>query len=285
MSLWAQYQSQSIRTPDGATLHYLMLGRGPRPVVVIPGAGDGLQTLDRAAGRLALYFARRARDWRLLVFSRRQPLPAGFGLEGHARDLLWLLEQLSWPPTLLECNSAGGPVGQLAARERPGQVRGLVLSCTLHRSQPATRAVLEHWLGLAAAGRWADFQWSSIEHTFRPATVRRYRPLRPFLRFAAPPPRDPSRIRPMLAELLDFDHRSWLPELAVPALVIGGEDDRVIPAEIQREMAALIPGSELKLYPGFGHGNDQENPDYERQVAAFAQRLFAAAETPDRILR
>ncbi len=49
----------------------------------------------------------------------------------------------------------------------------------------------------------------------------------------------------------------------------------MIPAGIQREMASLIPSSRLELYPGYGHGNDQENPDYERQFRAFVGGLGA----------
>ena len=61
--------------------------------------------------------------------------------------------------------------------------------------------------------------------------------------------------------------------ISPPALVIGGEDDRVIPADVQREMAALIPKRMLILYPGYGHGNDQEYPDYARQVDLFVGTL------------
>ena len=38
-------------------------------------------------------------------------------------------------------------------------------------------------------------------------------------------------------------------------------------------MATLIPESLLILYPGYGHGNDQENPDYTRQVDLFVGTL------------
>ncbi len=52
-----------------------------------------------------------------------------------------------------------------------------------------------------------------------------------------------------------------------------GRDDRVVPADVQREMAALIPQSQLILYPGYGHVNDQESPDYARQVNLFVGTL------------
>jgi pimeloyl-ACP methyl ester carboxylesterase len=65
-----------------------------------------------------------------------------------------------------------------------------------------------------------------------------------------------------------------LPSINPPTMVIGGEDDRIIGAQIQREMAQLIPNSRLKLYPGYGHGNDQENPDYRVQVERFTKEVY-----------
>lgn len=58
----------------------------------------------------------------------------------------------------------------------------------------------------------------------------------------------------------------------IPCVTIGegSVSILVIPgASIRREMASLIPNSEIILYPGYGHGSDQENPDYQRQVDRF----------------
>ena len=76
-----------------------------------------------------------------------------------------------------------------------------------------------------------------------------------------------------MAPLLYLDNTSILPRIVCPTLVIGGEEDRVIDASVQREMAELIPNSHLKLYPGYGHGNSFENPEYSREVERFLQGL------------
>jgi pimeloyl-ACP methyl ester carboxylesterase len=252
----------------------MTLGTGEIPVAVIPGAGDSLTTLDQVAGRLAFYFRKRRQRYRMLILSRRQPVPALFGLHRHAEDMLWLMNRLEWPPCLLECNSAGGPIGQQIAAMDSERVRGLLLSSSLHRSNPSTNIVVQHWLDLLAHRQWAEFTWSSIALTFRPRTVRWYRLVRPFLGWISPPPKDLDRITHVLQELLDFDHRDLLPTIEIPTLVTGGEDDQIVPAEVQSEMAGMLPNSELKLYPGYGHGNDQENPAYERDVLSFARRCL-----------
>lgn len=227
-----------------------------------------------AAWRLAWFFRRRARTQHVLVLSRRQPIPIGYTVEQHAEDYMLALVRLGQTPTVVECNSAGGPIGQWLAVKRPDLVRGLILSSTLHRTVERSRAVLLYWRQLAVEGRWAELQWSSIAYTFRPPTVRRYRPLRPWLRLISRP-RDPQRLVRIFDGLVDLDNSRLLPRIACPTLVIGGADDRVVPADVQREMAGLIPGSQLMLYPGYGHGNDQENPDYAIQVTRFIGQVWS----------
>jgi 3-oxoadipate enol-lactonase len=265
-----RYEKGSLTTPDGDRIPYLKIGDGPVPVVLIPGAGDGLATVSDAALRLAYFYRKRAHRYRMLLVSRRQPIPQDFTVEQNTRDCARTMESLGWGPSVIECNSAGGPIGQWLVIRRPDLVRGLILSCTLHRTDLHTRAVIGRWTELARQERWDEFNQSSIELTFRPQTVEKYRRFLPLVRLL-PRPRYPERMECILESLLDLDNRQILPGIEHPALVIGGEEDMVIPAYIQREMAGLIPNSGLKLYPGYGHGNDQENPDYERQVNDFVR--------------
>jgi pimeloyl-ACP methyl ester carboxylesterase len=268
------YTKGFFETPDRAQVPYVIIGDGPVPRVVIPGAGDGLSLVTDAALNLALFYRKQTERYRLLVLSRRHPFPSGFNMQQQADDMINAIDHLGFAKTVVECNSAGGPVGQWIAVKRPDLVAGLILSVTLHRSNPSTSAVVKKWLELVDDQCWPEFTMSSIEHTFTPKTVARYRMARPLLRFVAPPPKYPERLKHMLSQLLDFDNTPILPHIGCPTLVSGGEDDRIIPAEIQREMAQLIPQAELQLYPGFGHGNDQENPAYRPALDAFIDRIL-----------
>jgi len=259
---------------DGAQVPYIIVGEGPIQRVVIPGAGDGLSLVTDAAVNLAYFYRKQAERYRILVLSRRHPFPAGYSMEAQADDMISAIDRSGFSGAVVECNSAGGPVGQWIAVKRPDLVAGLVLSATFHRANPRTHAVVSEWLKMAEEKRWSDLTWSSIEYTFTPKTVRRYRMIRPLLRLIAPPPKHPERVTNLFTALLDFDNRPILAQIDCPTLVIGGADDRVIPAEIQREMAELIPKAELKLYPGYGHGNDQENPAYMPALDAFIERVM-----------
>jgi pimeloyl-ACP methyl ester carboxylesterase len=174
---------------------------------------------------------------------------------------------------VVECNSAGGPIGQCIAVSRPDILAGLVLSVTLHRSNPHTSKVVSDWLTLIQENKGRELLWNTMELTFRPKTLTRYRMLKPLLPLMIPPTKNFGRLHNLLLELLDFDHSALLGKIHCPTLVSGGEDDRIVPAAIQREMAALIPGAELQLFPGFGHGNDQENPEYLKALDRFVEQL------------
>ncbi len=267
------YRRGSLTAPGGAQIQFVQIGQGPIPVLVIPGAGDGLTMAADGAGRLAWFYRRRASTHRVLVVSRRQPIPADRTAEQLAADYLWAAVRLSWQGGIVECNSGGGPIGHWLAAMRPDLLHGLILSVTLHRPSKHTREVLAYWRDLAQRGDWETLLWSSIEHTFRPRTVVRYRLLRPLLRFIARPAH-PERMVRIFDGLLRVDTTDVLPRIVSPTLVIGGEDDRVIDAGTQREMAVLIPNSRLILYPGYGHGNDQENPDYEVQATTVMREVW-----------
>ena len=58
-----------------------------------------------------------------------------------------------------------------------------------------------------------------------------------------------ARIDAMLA----FDRTSDLTRIKSPTLVIGAEDDIVTPAYYSEELARLIPGAEVKIFPRGGH--------------------------------
>lgn len=259
---------------DGAHVPYAWIGRGPDHVVVIPGLGDAFATAQVATTRLRWHWARRGRRQRALYLCRRQPLPSGFTAAQHAADMSAALDHFGLTANVLECISGGGLIGQIIAAERPDLVRGLILSGAFHRVDDNLRGLFLHWLDLARRSDWVAVQWESIEMILRPRTAARYRPLRPLLRLL-PQPRDPARVINTLEALLDVDQREVLPRIGCPTLVIGGAEDRVVLPALQEEMGRLIPRAEMVLYPGYGHGNDMENPACARRVGRFIAALPA----------
>lgn len=58
-----------------------------------------------------------------------------------------------------------------------------------------------------------------------------------------------------------MDSRPGLAVVAVPALVLAGEQDVITPPDHAREMAEAIPDAELVIVPGCGHLSTLEHPE------------------------
>ena len=259
-------------------MDWLLLGHGTLSAVVVPGAGDGLWTIGRSTMQMVWRYRQRFWSHRLLILGRREPIPSGFGVEEHAADYLRAVERLGWGPSVWECISAGGPIGQCVARQRPDVVRGLILASTAHRLDQRARSVLDTWRDLVHARRWAELYWSMVASNHRPRTVACCRSLRPLLRLL-PPPRSPQRFLRLLDGLATFDNSAILPDITCSTLVVGGEQDCIISTDLQRAMARLIPGSRLVLYPGYGHAAPVGHPSYEGLTRRFMEEVLRGPTT------
>src|SRR5207237_10816644 len=76
--------------------------------------------------------------------------------------------------------------------------------------------------------------------------------------------------------ILAFDRTERLGQIKTPTLVVGAEDDIVTPAYFSEELARLIPGAEIKIFPRGGHAFTQV------RARAFSQGvlLFLEAHQP-----
>src|SRR5690606_35500261 len=56
-----------------------------------------------------------------------------------------------------------------------------------------------------------------------------------------------------IAALLAFDRSSEFAKISSPTLIQGAEDDLIVPAFLQRELAELTPQAKLRILPSGGH--------------------------------
>ena len=61
--------------------------------------------------------------------------------------------------------------------------------------------------------------------------------------------------------LVTFDRRADLARIAVPTLLIAGEEDTNAPLKTMTRMAEAIPGARLEVLRGIGHLAPLECPD------------------------
>jgi pimeloyl-ACP methyl ester carboxylesterase len=65
-----------------------------------------------------------------------------------------------------------------------------------------------------------------------------------------------------------------LPELKVPSRLLWGEHDAWFPPEKARELAAAIPGAELRFIPDAGHFSPEDNPlAFASEIREFERHL------------
>ena len=81
--------------------------------------------------------------------------------------------------------------------------------------------------------------------------------------------------RHLSAIVADGDRRAMLKGIAVPTLVMHGEDDPLVPCAGGRDTAACIPGAKLKTIPGWGHDLPLELVD--ELAGAVAEHAKASA--------
>lgn len=72
------------------------------------------------------------------------------------------------------------------------------------------------------------------------------------------------------AELAQLDLRDRAPSLAVPALLMAGDQDQATPASLAEELAALMPNARFKLLDGCAHLPQLQDPArIAREIEAF----------------
>ena len=258
-----------LELPCGG-MDYIRFGGGGRPLVMIPGVGDGLKTVKGMAAPFALLYRRLARDFTVYVFSRRETLDPGTTTRDMARDLDAAMEALGLASAAVVGVSQGGMIAQWLAIDHPGRVDRLVLTVTLARPNPTARAVIGRWLDMARRGDYRGIMVDTAERSYSERKLRRARRTYRLLGSVGKPKRFDRFI--IQAESC-VAHDAWdaLDRIACPTLVIGGADDRIVTGEASVELVEAIPGSRLVLYDGLGHGLYEEAPDFLDRVAEFCR--------------
>ncbi len=182
-----------------------------------------------------------------------------YGLDDMADDAVGLMDALGLEMAHLAGISMGGMIVQAAAGRHPSRIRSLtsVMSSTggpeLPPPSPEAMAAL---ISPAPEERGAY-----IEHTVRtqrvigspgfPFDVERETEVagRAFDRAFHPA----GAARQLAAVQAHGDRRPALAKIDVPALVIHGSGDPLIPVAHGRDTAAAIPGAELCIIEGMGH--------------------------------
>jgi pimeloyl-ACP methyl ester carboxylesterase len=231
---------------------------GPDPLVFVPGMLGDARVFEDLVAALPSVPCRPSRidlDDSIagMAVSVLATAPARFGLVGH---------------------SLGAIVAMEIWRRAPARVTTLVLLNASAR--PPSAAQLDTWTALRERTEAGDFASVVAEQAVinvgrhvadeQPALLERWIEM---ARRVGPE----GFIRQLCAQATRPDSRPTLPTITVPTLVVSGADDAVCPPELQRELAAGIPGAVHVTVEGAGHMSPMDNP------GQLATLLARAADT------
>jgi pimeloyl-ACP methyl ester carboxylesterase len=233
----------------GARIYWDEEGNGA-PLLLIMGLGWPLQAWQRLRPALSQKYRTIALDNRGVG---RSEVPAGpYSMPQMAADAAAVLNAARVNTAHIFGVSLGGMIVQEFALQYPSKVRSLILGCTAAGGPEAVRAEDEALRVLMTRGQDAD-QFA--------------RAINPFIYDAATSPQlveeDTAARRKWYASsdgyfaqfqaVIGWEAYSRLGQIAAPTLVIHGENDRLVPAENGKRIAARIPGAKLVLIPGASH--------------------------------
>jgi pimeloyl-ACP methyl ester carboxylesterase len=168
--------------------------------------------------------------------------------------------------------SLGGMVAQQLALRHPERVRSLVLGAT-HAGGPYTVRPDRDVVGFLRhrmAMRHEEAAWGSVPFNYS-ERARREHPERIAAdlaeRLSHPFPVQAYRAQMWAGALHDCSDR--LDRIVAPTLVVHGREDRMIPVENGRLLAARIPGARLLELEGTGHLYPTEAPEVDETIARF----------------
>ena len=250
------------------TMDYVRFGTGKQALVILPGLGDGLQTVKGTALPMAWMYRIFAKEFTVYMFSRKHPLPHGYTTREMARDLRDAMEKLGISQADVLGVSMGGMIAQYLAIDYPEKVRKLILAVTCPGGNPVLKGSVELWISQARQGDHRALMDSNMRLIYSEDYYRKSKWMIPLLGIITKPA-SYDRFLTQAEACLTHDARPDLHRIDAPTLVIGGEKDLALGAEASRELAAAIPGAVLKMYDQWGHGLYEEAKDFNQLVKEF----------------
>ena len=264
-----QAKNGSVELSNG-TMDYIRFGHGPKPLVMIPGVGDGLKTVRGMALPFAILYRSLAKDFTVYVFSRRRQLAPHMTTRDMAEDLNGALETLHLSSCAVVGVSQGGMIAQWLAIDHPDKVERLVLTVTLSRPNATVRDVIARWTDMARRG---DHRGVMLDTAERSYTEKRLKKVKRQYKLIGDlgKPKSFERFLIQAESCATHDAYDQLERIGCSTLVIGGRDDRIVTGKASEEMAERISRCRLSMYDGLGHGLYEEAPDFLKQVRDFCK--------------
>ncbi len=252
---------------NGVTLHYRLTGPvNGLPLVFANSLGTDARIWDDVIAPLST-------TYRILSYDKRghglsDAPPGPYSLDEHVDDLLGLADLAGFTRFGLAGVSIGGLIAQRTAIRKPNRIAALVLCDTAAKIGSDRmwndRIAAVRKSGIASISEMVLDRWFSPSFkTDNPAGYAGWRNLlerTPAEGYAA-----------TCISLRDADLTDQLSSIALPTLVVAGEEDRSTPPDLVRATADRIPNARFEIIPGAGHIPSIEAPE---RLLALMQSYF-----------
>ncbi len=269
---------------NGVNVHYKTWGEGEPTFILLHGFGASLFSWREVTEPLSQFGTVIAYDRPAFGLTER-PLEwegeSPYGPQAQVNIVIGLMDELGVEKAILVGNSAGGTVSMQVALQHPERVEALILvDAAVYAgggapswSRPILKTPQMNHVGPLIA---RQLQAQGTE----------------FLKTAF---HDPSKITPEIfagyqkpLQIENWDKALWqltvaseesgladrVNEITLPALVITGDDDRIVPTEQSLRLADELPNAELKVIAQSGHLPHEEKPvEFMQAVTEFLSTL------------
>jgi pimeloyl-ACP methyl ester carboxylesterase len=262
--------------PGGRIESYSLAGGDGVPLLVLGGVETGLRPLAGTEQVLTRRWAGRTPRRAVTIMGRPLPDdPADAERIMHPRviadAIAGALRTLGLGPVAIEAESGGGRIGLWLTVDHPDLVERLVLAAVASETPPDSPMAerMRAWIALAEAGEWGTF-FAMMAQQMKAATETE---AGSFAAAANLQPR-PARPERFIGELkATLDPSSFvtdrLGEVAVPALLLSGERDQIVPLASTQLVAERISDALLMTDPSCGHTVRSSFAGYDQLVERF----------------
>ena len=261
-----------VEAEGGARLAVDVNGKGP-DLLLVTGLGGTSAFWDPLVEPLAERFRVLRLDQRGVARSTRGEV-AKLDIDVLARDCHAVLNHAGVGRALLVGHSTGGVILQTMALQDEAPIRGLVLSGTWLKPnrymtelftsrkdvlRQLPRAYAAQLVFSAYPPDWLNRHWERFEAAIAGALT------------------EPAAREAMIERIdaiIAYDRSAEVGRITAPAIIVGAEDDLIVPAFLQRELLQAFPGARSHFFPNGGHFFPITQAEgFLRLVSDFAERI------------
>ncbi|HYG54066.1 MAG TPA: alpha/beta hydrolase [Burkholderiales bacterium] len=239
-----------IRVGD-IEMYYEVHGEGT-PLVHIGGLAGDARTWEKQIKHLAQHFKVLAFDNRGTGRSDCPDVP--YSTKLFARDTVGLMDAVGIQKAHVLGISMGGAVAQEIALGWPDRVLSLVINCSFARMDRYGARTLENIMGVYQAQGPREAARHFVLYFYTLPFFNQHKDVVDEKENNLADAKRPAHafIHSTRA-CLEHDARDRLPSIKVPVLVNAGSEDLMCSPGCSEEIARLVPGAKLKIYPGSSH--------------------------------